>query len=159
MYNTSGNSQRKAELKKLRYANAMAKAKEMQKEDLEKKYAQHASNARIDLQGGNPNLPFAQEGAGGAWAPRPIDSNWDSIAANPKNQWINTFNKAHDFSYDPKMLDPRYAAWTGARHGSTVYQGDVNNDGYDDIIEVDEQTGKSISIQRIMINPDKIIGL
>ena len=129
---------RKTALRQQRYQNALTRARNMDKNVLEESYAKHSASGKIKMQGGNPSIPYANANEQGAWKPKNLDDNWAAIASNPKNQWIQTFNKAHDFSYNPKMLDPRYAAWTGAKHGTTVYFGDVNGDGVNDVIEVDE---------------------
>ena len=130
---------RKEQLKQLRYNKALERANNMQLDELKDRYAKNAAQGKIKLQGGNPKIKFADDNAKGAWNLAPLDQeNWGRITGTEGNDWINTFNKAHDFSYNPKMLDPQYAAWHGAKYGTTVYQGDVNNDGISDIIEVDE---------------------
>lgn len=130
---------RKEQLKQLRYNKALERANAMELDDLKKRYAKQAAQGKIKMQGGNPKIKFADDNAKGAWNLAELDQeNWGRITGTKGNDWINTFNKAHDFSYNPKMLDPQYAAWHGARYGTTVYQGDVNNDGISDIIEVDE---------------------
>lgn len=130
---------RKEQLKQLRYNKALERANNMQLDELKQRYAKNAAQGKIKMQGGNPKIKFADDNAKGAWNLAELDQeNWGRITGTKGNDWINTFNKAHDFSYNPKMLDPQYAAWHGAKYGTTVYQGDVNNDGISDIIEVDE---------------------
>ena len=130
---------RKEQLKQHRYNKALERARDMQPEELQQRYAKHTAQGKVKMQGGNPKLAFAADNAKGAWNLAELDQEkWGRITGTKGNDWINTFNKAHDFSYNPKMLDPQYAAWHGAKYGTTVYQGDVNNDGISDIIEVDE---------------------
>ena len=62
---------------------------------------------------------------------------YEQLAGNKKNAWTkHMLNK--DYKYDPKMMDPRYAAMKGAKRGLKAYFGDVNNDGVADVALVDE---------------------
>ena len=110
---------------------------------LKNMYATNAANAKSREYYGDPNLPFAEQGQPGKRQPFPLSElaeEWDTIVAKPKNQWFHAFNdkKAVGFEFNPKMLDPEYAAWKGATRGTRIYRGDFNNDGYEDIIELDE---------------------
>ena len=137
--NQQASDERKRQLRELKYNKALERAKGMQLEDLQKKYAKQAASGKIKLQGGDPTLPFAQPNQQGTWKLKEMHpQDWHRIHNTKGNNWIDTFDKAHDFSYNPKMLDPQYAAWHGARHGTDVYYTDVNNDMIPDIIEVDE---------------------
>ena len=137
--NQQASDERKRQLRQLKYDKALERAKGMQLEDLQKKYAKQAASGKIKLQGGDPTLPFAQPNQQGTWKLKEMHpQDWHRIHNTKGNNWIDTFDKAHDFSYNPKMLDPQYAAWHGARHGTDVYYTDVNNDMIPDIIEVDE---------------------
>lgn len=125
--------------KEMRKQRALERANAMTTDQLKEAYAKQAASGKIKLQGGNLKTPFAADGQRGAWKLKPLDEQrWNTIKSDSSNDWIDTFNKAHDFSYNPKMLDPQYAAWHGVKYGTDIYSADVNNDGYTDIIEVDE---------------------
>ena len=125
--------------KEIRKQRALERAGTMSTEQLREAYAKQAASGKIKLQGGNPKIPFAAKDQTGAWKLKPLDEDrWNDIKKDSSNAWINAFGKAHDFSYNPKMLDPQYAAWHGVKYGTDIYSADVNHDGYTDIIEVDE---------------------
>ena len=125
--------------KEMRKQRALERANAMTTDQLKEAYAKQAASGKIKLQGGNLKTPFAADGQTGSWKLKPLDEQrWNTIKSDSNNDWINTFSKAHDFSYNPKMLDPQYAAWHGVKYGTDIYSADVNNDGYTDIIEVDE---------------------
>ena len=58
--NQQASDERKRQLRELKYNKALERAKGMQLEDLQKKYAKQAASGKIKLQGGDPTLPFAQ---------------------------------------------------------------------------------------------------
>ena len=62
---------------------------------------------------------------------------YEELANNKKNAWTKHM-LSKDYSYDPKMMDPRYAAMKGAKRGLKAYFGDVNDDGVPDVALVDE---------------------
>ena len=62
---------------------------------------------------------------------------YEQLSGNKKNAWTkHMLNK--DYKYDPKMMDPRYAAMKGAKRGLKAYFGDVNGDGVEDVALIDE---------------------
>lgn len=62
---------------------------------------------------------------------------YEELANNKKNAWTKHM-LSKDYSYDPKMMDPSYAAMKGAKRGLKAYFGDVNDDGVPDVALVDE---------------------
>lgn len=62
---------------------------------------------------------------------------YEELAGNKKNAWTKHM-LSKDYSYDPKMMDPKYAAMKGAKRGLKAYFGDVNDDGVADVALVDE---------------------
>lgn len=114
------------------------------REQIRKLYASSAANQTIKSQYGDSSLKFAEPGKTPTLKPKQWSEmnpeEWEKITKDPRNNWFQAFNgkKAVGFGFNPKMLDPEYAAWQGARRGTTVYHGDFNKDGYDDIVEIDE---------------------
>lgn len=60
------------------------------------------------------------------------------VDKNKKNAWTKHM-LSKDYAYDPKMMDPKYLAMTGAKRGLKAYFGDVNDDGVADVALVDEK--------------------
>ncbi|WP_458454530.1 hypothetical protein [Methanobrevibacter sp.] len=153
--NNMSNEERKRQLKQQRYNKALARAQTMSADQLKDKYAKHAAQGKVKLQSGDLEIPFAEQGHAGAWRAKNMSAQTRSnILSNSKNNWIHAFDKARDFSYNPKMLDPQYAVWHGAKHGNDVYYTDINNDGETDIIEVDEDD-KIKSYNGYIVRPSK----
>lgn len=141
--------------KEIRKQRALERAGTMSTEQLREAYAKQAASGKIKLQGGNPKIPFAANEQQGAWKLKPLDQDrWNDIKKDSSNAWTDAFSKAHDFSYNPKMLDPQYAAWHGVKYGTDIYSADVNHDGYTDIIEVDEDN-KIRTFNGYKIGPSK----
>lgn len=63
---------------------------------------------------------------------------YEELSGNKKNAWTKHM-LSKDYDYDPKMMDPKYAAMVGAKRGLKAYFGDVNDDGVADVALVDEK--------------------
>lgn len=63
---------------------------------------------------------------------------YEELSGNKKNAWTKHM-LSKDYDYDPKMMDPKYAAMVGAKRGLKAYFGDVNDDGVPDVALVDEK--------------------
>lgn len=108
-------------------------------EELLDYYARGGVNTKERDFYGDQGAIFANDNQAGRWKVKPLDeATLTTLKANENNAWTNVFDTARDFSYNPKMLDPQYAAWTGVRRGTNVYKGKFNDDEYDDVIEVDD---------------------
>ena len=87
-----------------------------------------------------PNLKFAelnQLPPGRTFMNNLTEQQWNDIKDNDKNSWVKAFDTARDIKFNPKMLDPAYAAWKGRVNGTAVYYQDFNGDKIEDILEYD----------------------
>ena len=108
-------------------------------EELLDYYARGGLNTKEREFYGDPKAVFANDNQAGSWKVKPLDAETlTKLKANENNAWTNVFDKPKDFSFNAKMLDPQYAAWTGVRRGTNVYHGKFNDDEFEDVIEVDD---------------------
>lgn len=125
------------------------------KEQIRNLYASSVANQTMKSQYGDSSVKFD-----GELKPKQLSEikpgDWEKITNDPRNKWFQAFNskKAPGFGFNPKMIDPAYAAWQGVRRGTTVYEGDFNQDGYNDIVEIDE-TGAFRTINGYSRRPSK----
>lgn len=125
--------------KQRRYNRAYEKAQGMSQAELIDKYAAGNVSRKERDYYGDSTAKFAEDKQYGNWKIKDLDGDTlTKLKANENNAWTNVFDTAKDFTFNHKMLDPQYAAWTGIRRGTNVYKGKFNDDEYDDIIEVDD---------------------
>ena len=80
---------------------------------------------------------------------------WNEIKSSSKNSWVGAFDTARDIKFNPKMLDPAYAAWKGRVNGTEVYYQDFNNDGIEDILEYNPDNERIVTYNGYSSKPSK----